>query len=532
VTSSPPTPPPAEEVSLRDLYLVVVRGLPIILGLALLAGLGAFMLNANRQPVYAAESTVLVTPPPIQIGGSNDLSFSPAYEVSLQTYETLAYSQMVLEDAVAQTDLTPQALAGLGSLRQLIGPQRPDQVVPLSVVHRVRNADPELAAQLADAWAQSTLEAVRESLFASLSPVDATTAQEVARLGANVEEIEARYRAFAAEDEGPQLETQLMALTRDLTDGRARERQLQREIAAAEARVTALEALQSEAHSPTRAAGAADPTLTATLLELLSAQGALRDSASAAPQLLPADPYGSLRGELEAFFSALNVSPEEAEALDELAATIDREASETLLGALARQDDAAQRAQREEAARRFQEALMRYAVLAQAPPPGAPAQVDQDTAAQQGTAARDDAVALLHRVALHTERVTLAGLEAELEALQAELEGYGDEAAALRARLATLEQERSRLARELDGALSAYNTVAELQASVSYLTELAPTNARILSEASVPSAPIGPRRGFNTALAAALGAAAGLVFVFLRAAVRPRTPLAPRKVVL
>jgi capsular polysaccharide biosynthesis protein len=532
VTSSPPTPPPAEEVSLRDLYLVVVRGLPIILGLALLAGLGAFMLNANRQPVYAAESTVLVTPPPIQIGGSNDLSFSPAYEVSLQTYETLAYSQMVLEEAVAQTDLTPQALAGLGSLRQLIGPQRPDQVVPLSVVHRVRNADPELAAQLADAWAQSTLAAVRESLFASLSPVDATTAQEVARLGTNVEEVEARYRAFAAEDEGPQLETQLMALTRDLTDGRARERQLQREIAAAEARIAALEALQDEVGAPgvtgdpTRATGTADAAATATLLELLSAQGALRDSATPTPQLLPADPYGPLREELEAFFGALSVSPEEAEALDELAATIDREASETLLRALARQNDAAQRAQREEAARRFQEALVRYAVLAQASPPGAPAQTNP------GNAAQSDAVALLHRAALHTERVTLAGLEAELEALQAELEGYGDEAAALRARLATLEQERSRLARELDGALSAYNTVAELQASVSYLTELAPTNARILSEASVPSAPIGPRRGFNTALAAALGAAAGLVFVFLRAAVRPRTPVAPRKVVL
>ncbi|ADI15954.1 GNVR domain-containing protein [Truepera radiovictrix] len=522
-STPPPAAPPAEEVSLRDLYLVIVRGLPIILGLALLAGFGAFLLNANRQPVYLAESTVLVTPPPIQIGGGDNLSFSPAYEVSLQTYETLAYSQMVLENAVAQTDLTPQTLAGLGSLRQLIGPQRPDQVVPLSVVHRVRNADPELAAQLADAWAQSTLEAVRESLFASLSPVDATTAQEVARLSANVEEVEARYRAFAAEDEGPQLEAQLIALTRDLTDGRAREGQLQREIAAAEARIAALETLQAEAGTP----AAADPNLTATLLELLSAQVSLRETAPPAPRL-PADPYGPLREELEALFGALDVSAEEAAALAELAAAVDREASDALAEALARQGDALQRARQEEAARRFQGALVRYAVLAQASPQ-APGQGDaaqgndvQDDAAQ-ADAAPADAVALLNSAALQTERVTLAGLEAELGALQAELEDYSEAAAELRGRLATLDQERSRLTRELDSALSAYNTVAELQASVSYLTELAPTNARILSEASVPSAPVGPRRGFNTALAAALGAVVGLVFVFLRAAVRPRT---------
>ena len=68
--------------------------------------------------------------------------------------------------------------------------------------------------------------------------------------------------------------------------------------------------------------------------------------------------------------------------------------------------------------------------------------------------------------------------------------------------------------------LSSYADVAGLQSSVSYLTELAPTNARILSQASVPRSPVGPRRGFNTVLAAVGGALVGLVFVFLRAAVR------------
>ena len=91
-----------DEVSLRDLYLVLLRGLPFVLLLALVAGGVAYYLNAQRRPVYAAESTVLVTPPPIQIEGDENLSFSPINEVSFQTYETLARSQLVLNDAAAR----------------------------------------------------------------------------------------------------------------------------------------------------------------------------------------------------------------------------------------------------------------------------------------------------------------------------------------------------------------------------------------------------------------------------------------------
>lgn len=538
--SAPPpsTPPPAEEISLRDLYLVLLRGLPIILGLGLLAGVAAYLYNSNRQPVYAAESTVLVTPPPIQIQSGDNLSFSPSYEVSLQTYETLARSQMVLQNAVERLQgggarVSPQALSGLGSIRQLIGPQRPDQVVPLSVVHRVRNADPELAAQLADAWAQSTLEAVRESLFASLSPVDATTAQEVARLQGNIEEVEARYRTFSAGDNGPQLEAQLEGLTRELTDGRAREGQLRRAVAASEARVAELEALLSDAGAP--AATDLGNEATAAVLELLSAQWALQGAAAPplATQALPTDPYGGLRDELETFVASLDLEPADAAALSDLAAAIDSTASETLRRTLARQTEALQGVRHEEAQGRVQDALLRVAVLTQAPsdtaqagpPQGAPADTAEDPATPPTGAA-----ALLAEAALQAERVTLAGLQAELATLRAELGGYDEEASTLQEQIAALNQERGRLTRELEGALSSYTTVAELQSSVSYLTELAPTNARILSEASVPGSPVGPRRGFNTALAALLGALLGLVFVFLRAAVRPRPHTASRKV--
>ena len=54
-TVSPaPEPRRDDEVSLRDLYLVLLRGLPFVLLLALVAGGVAYYLNAQRRPVYAA----------------------------------------------------------------------------------------------------------------------------------------------------------------------------------------------------------------------------------------------------------------------------------------------------------------------------------------------------------------------------------------------------------------------------------------------------------------------------------------------
>lgn len=507
----------SSEVSLRDLYLVVLRGLPFILIVALLAGGAAYLLNAQRRPVYAAESTVLVTPPPIQIEGDENLSFSPINEVSFQTYETLARSQLVLQDAVASVPeprLAPATLLGLGTLRQLIGPQRVGDVAPLSVIHRVRNGDPERAALLADAWAQSTLSAVRESLFSSLRPVDETTTREVARLQANVEEVEARVQVFAAQDNGPLLEAELEGLTRQLTDGRERQGRLTREIAAAEARIEVLEGqLGPEA-------GASEPTgvtLEPALLNVLAARQTLAGTETG----MRARPRFTTSAQLNRTFAAALA---ESETLSELLAgneeefvglarTLYTEAVRTLEGALAEEQAAGREAARAQAQEALEFALLGYASARSVPNAGGQVQNP------------GDALSLLSAAELRREQVAVAGMRAERADLAAELSSYTESAAAIQQQLATLEQRRSRLERELENVLASYSTVAELQSSVSYLTELAPTNARILSQASVPTGPVGPRRAFNTALAATIGGIVGLVLVFLRAAVRRPEPL-------
>ncbi len=547
----PDTPAPddfdrSSEVSLRDLYLVLLRGLPFILLLAFVGGGVAYFLNAQRKPVFAAESTVLVTPPPIQIQGDENISFSPINEVSFQTYETLARSQTVLRDAVSRVagvKIVPNQLLALGTLRQLFGPQRVGDVAPLSVIHRVRNGDPERAALLADAWAQSTLKAVRESLFSSLRPVDETTAREVARLQKNVEEVEAQVQRFAAQDNGPLLEAELEGLTRQITDGRDRQGELTRDVAGAEARVRALErqlAPEQTGRATTQGAqGAA--TLSPAFLEVLGAQAALRgvDQTRARPRFTPS---AQLSRTFEAALAESNTLSDllkgnESEFVN-LVQSLYTEAARTLEDALAEEQGTARRAARTQAQGALELALLGYAsaqTQAQTEPQAQttqiqPAQTPPTTATPQGNGVgqNESALALLSAAELRRERVALAGMRAERADLTRELGGYTGSAATIQKQLATLDQRRDRLDRELENVLASYNTVAGLQSSISYLTELAPTNARILSQASVPSSPSGPRRAFNTGLVAVTSALVGLVLVFLRAAIR-RPKQASRK---
>ncbi len=528
---------PGAEVSLRDLYLVLLRGLPFILLLALLGGGVAYFLNAQRKPVYAAESTVLVTPPPIQIQGDENISFSPINEVSFQTYDTLARSQTVLRDAVSRVKdvkIAPNQLLALGTLRQLFGPQRIGDVAPLSVIHRVRNGDPERAALLADAWAQSTLKAVRESLFSSLRPVDETTTREASRLQKNVEEVEAQVQAFAAQDNGPLLEAELEGVTRQITDGRERQGELTRDIAAAEARIRVLEQLgagsagsgqtsghlgQSGAQGPANQRQAQGAALSPAFLGVLEAQQALAGAENgmrARPQFVSSAQlsrtFTAALAESKTLSKLLQGNEEEFVSLVQTLYTASVGALED---GLAAEQRVAQQAAKAQAQGALELALLGYASAQTQPqtnqPQAAPAPI------QSGNEA---ALSLLNAAELQQEQTALAGMRAERADLEGELGGYTKSAAAIQQQLATLDQRRDRLDRELENVLASYNTVAGLQSSISYLTELAPTNARILSQASVPTSPVGPRRAFNTGLVAVTGALIGLVLVFLRAAIR------------
>lgn len=209
-----PPKPSSDEISLRDLYLVFKRGLLVIVLAAVVAAALAYLYSRGQEPFYEAESTTVITPPPLNIQGQEGISFLPPTTVTYEAYETLAMSRPVLEATLARLPELNMSVAGL---RSISGLERL-LVTPLSVSHRVRHTDAQLSAALTNAWTESTLSTIRDSLLADLGPVDEATDQEVAALRAQLEEAEAAWEAFQEENALGLLETRLGRLTVAVTE--------------------------------------------------------------------------------------------------------------------------------------------------------------------------------------------------------------------------------------------------------------------------------------------------------------------------
>lgn len=435
-----------DEISLRDLYLILRRGLPLIVVAALLVGGLAFVVSSRLPKVFEAQSTTLVTSPPVQLQAAQNLTFRPPNDVSFESYETLADSRPVREATLAAV---PEAstVDFTGNVTLLIGPQNPGQLSPLAVTHSVRDTDPVQAAALANAWAATTLDAVRTSLLASLDPVRAATIEEIEQRQTNIDEVEARLETFGRTDDGDTLKTLLQRLTDRIADSETRRDRLARDAAAAAARV---ELLSQETATD---GSSATPAVLAEILTLQS------------PTATESDPAAE----------TANPNLTSSDAPNDDAATRDRERRSELATLLRLQPDTL----------------------------------------------TGDVVTLLNETDLRDAAVDLVGLRAEQSRIETQLASYRQQVETLLERIATLDLTRNRLTFELENARSAYQNVAALEPVITYVTTVTPSNARLLSEASVPSAPLSANRTLNTALGVVVAGLLATLFVFLREAVRP-----------
>jgi uncharacterized protein involved in exopolysaccharide biosynthesis len=389
-----------DEISLRDVYLIFRKGLPLILILSLIAGVLAFIVSSFLPKIYEAETTVLISPPAVNVEGTQNLSFRPSSEVSFEAYETLAESRGVKGEAVQSIDPDLKYSDMAGTVHELIGPQGAGQSAPLLVSHTVRDTDPERAAQLADAWANTTLTVVQNSLFANIKPISDVTVQALGPLRTNLTEAQAALETFEANDTSETLQTTLSTLS-----------QL---IAAAKSGV------------------------------ITTSQVSLAQT-----------------GEV----------PQGREDAINLESTLETSTQINL---------------------------------------------------SQEIAAKEAYIASLGSTATAQDRAELASLQARQASLQEQLSKYESDFQETRQTLAGLERQRRDLETALENAQEAYQSVLQLQPMIAFVSELNPTNARILSSAStaLPSEPVAPNRLLNTALAVVLVGLLTLVFVFLREAVR------------
>ena len=217
--------PGADEISLRDLYLTLRQGLPIIVIVAVLAGGLGLLYQLTRPTQYESTGTTLLTVPPFEVDNARGFNIRPDAVVNFETYETLALSSAVLEATLQASGLSTLDVITLRrqlSLEPLLEPDAREQNTTLSVTHRVRSNDPASSSALAQAWVEATLATVQASLLEDLAPIDASTSAELETLQHRLEQAEAALEAFRASDDGTTLNRQLGQLEAVLVDSEIR----------------------------------------------------------------------------------------------------------------------------------------------------------------------------------------------------------------------------------------------------------------------------------------------------------------------
>jgi uncharacterized protein involved in exopolysaccharide biosynthesis len=187
-----------DEISLRDLYLVLRRRALAIVAVALVAGVATFVIVSSRPATYVAEATAVVARAPIEMGSASGLRFRPEVDLTFDTYQTLALTRTVLEE------LLPVHEAGdLARLRSSLALERVAGAVNaasgmLAVAHRVTSSDPRTSAEAANVWARATIDMARRLLLENLDAVEVITGTRLAEARTELEAADRDLEEFRA----------------------------------------------------------------------------------------------------------------------------------------------------------------------------------------------------------------------------------------------------------------------------------------------------------------------------------------------
>jgi uncharacterized protein involved in exopolysaccharide biosynthesis len=235
-------PSSSDEISLRELYLVVRRRFVWIVAAAVVAGAAAYAVMATRPATFLAEASAVVARTPVSVAGESGLLFQPELDVTYETYATLAYSRGVLEAVLEAVPTAGLGLAGARDALELVrlaGSANQASSL-LAVAHRARSGDATVAADLATEWTRATIATVQALLNENLDAVERITSAELDLARAGLERAEQALRDFrqandAAADPDRLLGTRLRSVA--LAERRD---ELQRQVAAREAELASL----------------------------------------------------------------------------------------------------------------------------------------------------------------------------------------------------------------------------------------------------------------------------------------------------
>jgi uncharacterized protein involved in exopolysaccharide biosynthesis len=241
---APAPPPPSDEISLRELYLVLRRRVAWIVLAALAAGGLAAAVMALRPSVYVAEASTVVARTPVSVAGESGLQFRPELDVTFETYTTLAFSRGVLEEvleAVPDAGLTLGQARSVLTLERLAGSANQSSSL-LAVAHRAQGGDGVVAAALATRWAAATIATVRALLTENLDSVETITSRELVASRTALDAAEAALVAYREANEAEADPQRLLSLQERSAILATRGDELTRMIGSREAELASLRA--------------------------------------------------------------------------------------------------------------------------------------------------------------------------------------------------------------------------------------------------------------------------------------------------
>lgn len=237
-----PTPaPPPDEISLRELYLVLKRRAPWIAAAAVVAAVAAGLFLASRAPTYVAEATAVVARTPIEVDLGTSLRFRPEVDLTFDTYQTLAFSRGVLEELALERSVEVAELRRALTLERVSGAAN-QATSFLAVAHQVADRDPQRAARLANLWAEATVRRARDLMLENLDAVEVITGEGLVAAREALLRAEVALQEYTAEAGIESLRSRALALLEAESEAAADERDARLSLGRLRAELESLEA--------------------------------------------------------------------------------------------------------------------------------------------------------------------------------------------------------------------------------------------------------------------------------------------------
>lgn len=252
---------PQEEITLRDIVEVLKRHRVYLWTFPLLFGAVALIYGFFiAEPTYASTATLSVAPVQVQAQLEQRIQVQQATPITFEGLKALALSEEVVGgvwEVLRQEGRLPTRWQDQGNLRGVermlrdlqvkdISPKvqaaNPNQVPPIVASFTVKAPDPEVAAKAANLWVEAVKRKVNEIPLQRLKASLAALEEQLPPAEKAYREAQARWEAFQKATTLPQDKAELEAKTGERVSLDQELSGLERDLAAVQGRIRALEA--------------------------------------------------------------------------------------------------------------------------------------------------------------------------------------------------------------------------------------------------------------------------------------------------